>query len=758
MQQFITDCIAEPECDFNSDHRILITKLVTPGNRRSRWRKKVKRPRKLDTASINEAPTRKNFKHNIQQNLHKINGNTTCEKSKQIVSLLSEAASQTLKTANPKICVEIWKEDLQLNALLKERQSYNFQSDRYKEATKKIKKRVKFLRNEKLRNEANEINEHANRREVEQLYRRMKSNDSALKTIKSNNKCDPSILRKHFYQHFNRETTETEPIEINEVPEFMKVLHGVPENIMKTSAPDKEELKSTIKTLKNGRSANDIPTEYLKVAAENNEFLEEMVKLYYTIWETHVIPASWGHSKLVSIWKGSSKGKSSDPKAYRGLQIGSSMCKIMIVIILNRMKSWYEKQLLDQQQGFRSGRGTTDGIFITKRIQQVADKTKKPVYVLFVDLTAAFDHINRKWLFKSIKTRFSRDQDVKLIEILEKLYDYTTTSIVECPEDDFEITLGVRQGGPESPMLFNLFLDFVMRVFMDSCNEKDINFLDLRYRIPSYASKSERTRFGSQKLNWIGYADDIVLMFDSMKKLQNAINILNQTLRRFSLTINVSKTKSVIVNYQLNDEQYPESIVNLNGVNIENVKVFCYLGCNIKYNEPGIGDSEIELRIECAECKFYELSKKFMNHRIAIATRVKIFDALVRSRLTYSCQAWSLTQRQLQRVSSAYMTMLRKMVKNGFKRRDEAWSYVFTNEDLLRICKTVSIETFVSLQQRSYFAHVVREDDARISKKLLFNHDESKKRGPRTTLKTLVLHNESCDEKTFCKRAQERKY
>ena len=259
-------------------------------------------------------------------------------------------------------------------------------------------------------------------------------------------------------------------------------------------------------------------------------------------------------------------------------------------------------------------------------------------------------------------------------------------------------------------------------------------------------------------LNWIGYANDIVLMFDSIKKLQNAINILNQTLRRFSLTINVSKTKSMIVNYQLNDEQYPESIVNLNGVNIENVKVFCYLGCNIKYNEPGIGDSEIELRIECAECKFYELSKKFMNHRIAIATRVKIFDALVRSRLTYSCQAWSLTQRQLQRVSSAYMTMLRKMVKNGFKRRDEAWSYVFTNEDLLRICKTVSIETFVSLQQRSYLAHVVREDDARISKKLLFNHDESKKRGPRTTLKTLVLHNESCDEKTFCKRAQERKY
>ena len=101
--------------------------------------------------------------------------------------------------------------------------------------------------------------------------------------------------------------------------------------------------KSTIKTLKNGRTANDIPTEYIKAAAENKEFLEEMVKLYRTIWETHAIPVSWGKCKLVLIWKGSSKGIASDPKAYRVLQIGSSMCKIMIVIILNRMKEWYDK-------------------------------------------------------------------------------------------------------------------------------------------------------------------------------------------------------------------------------------------------------------------------------------------------------------------------------------------------------------------------------------------------------------------------------
>ena len=42
---------------------------------------------------------------------------------------------------------------------------------------------------------------------------------------------------------------------------------------MKTNALDKEELRTTINIFKNGRSANDIPTEYIQATSENNENL-----------------------------------------------------------------------------------------------------------------------------------------------------------------------------------------------------------------------------------------------------------------------------------------------------------------------------------------------------------------------------------------------------------------------------------------------------------------------------------------------------
>ena len=41
-----------------------------------------------------------------------------------------------------------------------------------------------------------------------------------------------------------------------------------------------------------------------------------------------------------------------------------------------------------------------------KRIHHILSRKKQPLYLLFVDLTAAFDRIPRKWLFDSIRFRF----------------------------------------------------------------------------------------------------------------------------------------------------------------------------------------------------------------------------------------------------------------------------------------------------------------------------------------------------------------
>ena len=427
----------------------------------------------------------------------------------------------------------------------------------------------------------------------------------------------------------------------------------------------------------------------------------------------------------------------------------------------------YELQFLDQQQGFRSGRGTADGIFVVKRIQQITDKMRKPVFLFFIDLTAAFDHIERKWLFKSIYQRFPEGANKSMFQLLEALYKYTTTSLAETPTNIFEIMLGVRQGGPKSPPLFNLFMDFVIRIYMDTCRKEDIKFLNLEYRIPSSATTREECRMktdkGCHEADWAAYADDLTLIFDDESSLQKGLDTLNEIFDRYNLSINVTKTKTMILNHKIlagdEDATYPKSICKLNGVPIGNVTTFRYLGDEIKYDEPSTGDTEIELRIDAAESKFYELSKKLLNYKILIKTRILVLNSMVRSRLTYSCQTWNLTSRQTDRINSVYTSMLRKMVKDGYRRKNNTeWNFQLSNSDLHRICGTEEISNYTARQQKKYLAHIARKPNTNLTKKLLFNDNKAHKPGRQANLENSVLMNEQCTADAFYKRALNREY
>ena len=57
-----------------------------------------------------------------------------------------------------------------------------------------------------------------------------------------------------------------------------------------------------------------------------------------------------------------------------------------------------------------------------KSVQQVSNREKQSLYLLFVDLTTAFDHISRKCLFDSIKLRFPDGENGKLFNILGKAH------------------------------------------------------------------------------------------------------------------------------------------------------------------------------------------------------------------------------------------------------------------------------------------------------------------------------------------------
>ena len=170
-------------------------------------------------------------------------------------------------------------------------------------------------------------------------------------------------------------------------------------------------------------------------------------------------------------------------------------------------------------------------------------------------------------------------------------------------------------------------------------------------------------------------------------------------------------------------------------------------------------DTETDLRISVAENKFRALSRTLCNRNIKLKIRIYILNAMVRNRLTYSCQTWNVNQIQMNRINSTYMNMMRKIIRDGYKRRNETeanFSFVYSN-DVLNICKTDNILDYVKRQQAKYLVHIARRTNTTFIKRLLFADVKTTKRGrPISTLEYQVLEYVRLTVDEFYKKALKR--
>src|ERR1700761_2949612 len=82
-----------------------------------------------------------------------------------------------------------------------------------------------------------------------------------------------------------------------------------------------------------------------------------MHKICYELWKTEKWSEDWGHSTFIPIPKKANLAKCIN---YRTISLVSHASKILLKVILSRIRHKTEQELLDEQAGFRPGRGTRD--------------------------------------------------------------------------------------------------------------------------------------------------------------------------------------------------------------------------------------------------------------------------------------------------------------------------------------------------------------------------------------------------------------
>lgn len=88
----------------------------------------------------------------------------------------------------------------------------------------------------------------------------------------------------------------------------------------------------------------------------------------------------------------------------------------------------------------------------------------------YVDLTSAYDHIITDLLFSSITKRCRSSESTESIDLIKEIYRFTKSG-EDHNTETCQTLPGVRQGGNDSPVQFNLFLEYALSIFKYRCEE-----------------------------------------------------------------------------------------------------------------------------------------------------------------------------------------------------------------------------------------------------------------------------------------------
>ena len=142
--------------------------------------------------------------------------------------------------------------------------------------------------------------------------------------------------------------------------------------------------------------------------------------------------------------------------------------KILSKVILNRLNTHLLDETVPESQcGFRQNRGGVDMIFTARQIQEKCKEQKRNLYIIFVDLTKAFDTVSRPALW-NILPRIRIPP--KVVQMIRCFHDGMNARLVNGSEgDELPITNGVTQGCFLAPTLFSFLLSMMLRsAFKDS--------------------------------------------------------------------------------------------------------------------------------------------------------------------------------------------------------------------------------------------------------------------------------------------------
>jgi RNA-directed DNA polymerase len=203
------------------------------------------------------------------------------------------------------------------------------------------------------------------------------------------------------------------------------------------------------------------------------------------------------------------------PKAdgrQRPLGIAALEDKIAQAAVVQVLNQIWEEDFVGFSYGFRPGRGQHDALDAL----YVGITRKKVNYVVDLDIRSFFDKVGHDHLEKLVRHRIGDERLVRLI------LKWVKAGVIEDGQW-FETKEGTPQGAVISPLLANLYLHYVLDLWVEAWRKK----------------------VAHGDVIVVRYADDAVLGFQNREEAEKFLEELRERVRKFGLELHPEKTRLI---------------------------------------------------------------------------------------------------------------------------------------------------------------------------------------------------------------------
>ena len=479
-------------------------------------------------------------------------------------------------------------------------------------------------------------------------YKKRKYHESIAKELDEMNSNDPNDYWK-FLKKVKKKSDPFKHLDINQFTDYYisnnsppkqkefdyDLMHEIESGINDFKQPDNPEqiddikndiingpiLESEIilalKKTKSGKSggSDGITSEFYKFT--NGLLDKPLIALFNFIFNSGQYPEEWSTGLINPIYK---HGEKKNPQNYRKITLLTALGKLFESVLNNRLQYFVKCLNLEdpQQNGFNPDTQTVDNAFILNSIIEKYRAEKRPVYACFVDFKSAFDFVNRPaLLYKLMKSGVKG----KMFEILRSIFKKASSRVKwdGLIGKLFKNDTGVLQGGVISPNLFKLYLNDIHKYLGSDCG----------------------VQLGKLILNYLLFANDLILISETKSGLQKLLNRLSKFCSRWHLILNEEKTKFMTFNkkYEISNTV---STMTFNDKQIEEVDKYKYVGI-VFSNKPDTYVDHYDYIKDKVMHSIYSLKsllKQAAGNHMPYHLLIKLFDQQIRPIIEYGSEIW----------------------------------------------------------------------------------------------------------------------